>query len=421
MVFRWVRQTDARLDAVERRQGGEASRGRDAGPAPGVAGRPSRSGHLWSDGFGEFATRSLQIIIVLVLSAAVIYGMQTLSTLFIPIVLALIFASTFWPVTKWLRGKGVPGALAAALELVSILLILTGVGWLITWAVRDEWDELSQKAQDGFHQLVDWVQTLPFTIDSARLLEWRDQVIDWVTTADFGAGALAGVGAVASFATGLVLMMVVLFFFLKDGPLIWRFLLRPFDGVVRERALRIGGKTVDTLGSYVRGTASVALVDAVGIGVGLWILGVPLVLPLAVLVFLLSFIPLVGATLAGILGALVALVANGPLSAVLVVGVVVLVNQLEGNFLQPVLMGRALKLHALVILLALTAGTVIAGILGAVLAVPIAAVIWGIIQVWEGPGQPARWARPKPGDEAAEGSVRPAATAERSESAPDDS
>jgi predicted PurR-regulated permease PerM len=353
---------------------------------------------LWRDTFGWLATRSLQIIIVLVLVVGIVWGMRELSTVFIPIVLALIFASTFWPVTKWLREHRVPSALAAAIELIGILLLLTGVGWLVTWAVRGEWDELSSSAREGFEQLVEWSHTLPFSIDQAQLLEWRDQLLDWVTSANVGAGALAGVGVVANFVTGLVLMVVVLFFFLKDGPAIWRFLLRPFRGEGLARAERVGEKTVGTLGSYVRGTASVAFVDAVGIGIGLVILQVPLALPLAVLVFLLSFIPLVGATVAGALGALVALVANGPLSAVLVIGVVVLVNQLEGNFLQPVLMGRALKLHALVILLALTIGTVLAGILGAVLAVPIAAVVWGIIKVWDGPDLPAKWARPNPGD-----------------------
>jgi len=187
----------------------------------------------------------------------------------------------------------------------------------------------------------------------------------------------------------------VLFFFLKDGPQLWEFMLRPFRGRNYTRARRIGDKTVSTLGSYIRGTAAVAFVDAVGIGVGLWILQVPLALPLAVLVFLLAFIPIVGATLAGILAALVALVSNGLVNALFVVGVVVLVNQLEGNFLQPVLMGRTLKLHAFVILIALTIGTVLGGILGAVLAVPITAVAWGAIQVWDGPDKPARWARQK--------------------------
>lgn len=152
---------------------------------------------------------------------------------------------------------------------------------------------------------------------------------------------------------------------------------------------------MQVFGSYVRGTAAVAAVDAVGILIGLLILQVPLAFPLAVLVFVLAFIPIVGATVAGILAALVALVANGWVVALLVVGVVVLVNQLEGNFLQPFLMGRSMRLHAFVILVALTAGAVIGGIVGAVLAVPITAAAWGVVQVWDGPHTPARWARPK--------------------------
>ncbi|WP_449282961.1 AI-2E family transporter [Leucobacter sp.] len=374
-------------------------------PGPRAAAEVVRAKRVWGDGFGLLATRSLQIIIVLVLTAGAVIGMRTLSTVVIPILLALIFASTFSPVMAWMRARRVPAALATVLVLLTIVLLLTGVGWLIVWAVRDQWDDLSTQAQEGFTQVIDWAHTLPFLPEDAQLQEWWDQSVafltDFVTSSQFGSGALAGVGAVTSFVTGLILMIVVLFFFLKDGPRIWRFLLRPFEGEALARAERAGEKTVATLGSYVRGTAAVASVDAIGIGIGLFILQVPLALPLAVLVFVLSFIPLVGATIAGILAALVALVANGPLSAVLVVGVVVLVNQLEGNFLQPVLMGRALKLHPLVILLALTIGTVLSGILGAVLAVPIAAVAWGIIQVWDGPGLPARAFRPKPGDDLA--------------------
>lgn len=347
----------------------------------------------WRDGFGLLATRSLQIIIVVLLVAGLIWGLRILSTVVIPILLALILASTFWPVTLWLRERRLPGALIATIELFAIVLLLSGVAWLVTWAVRDQWDELSSQAQSGLQELLSWINTLPFAPSAEQLDEWQGQIVDFITTADFGSGAVAGVGAVASFVTGLILMVVVLFFFLKDGPAIWHFLLRPFEGQALARAERIGTKTVDTLGSYIRGTASVALIDAVGIGIGLVILQVPLALPLAVLVFLLSFIPLVGATVAGILAALVALVANGPLSALLVVGVVILVNQLEGNFLQPILMGRALRLYPLVILLALTAGTVLSGILGAVLAVPLAAVAWGIIQVWDGPSLPAKWSR----------------------------
>nr|WP_237465849.1 AI-2E family transporter [Leucobacter luti] len=383
---------------LERSTGGDAPAAGDAAGDAETAGaspRRARSG-LWRDGFGLLATRSLQVIIVLALTALVVLGLRSLSTVVIPILLALILASTFSPVMRWLRARNVPPALATVLVLLAIALLLTGVGWLIVWAVRDEWDELASQAQDGFSQVLEWVQSLPFAPSSEQISEWQDAVVDFLTSSQFGSGALAGVGAVTGFVTGLVLMIVVLFFFLKDGPQIWRFLLRPFEGRGLARAERAGDKTVATLGSYVRGTAAVAAVDAIGIWIGLMILQVPLALPLSVLVFVLAFIPLVGATVAGILAALVALVANGPLSAVLVVGVVVLVNQLEGNFLQPVLMGRALKLHSLVILLALTVGTVLSGVLGAVLAVPIAAVAWGIIKVWDGPDLPAKWFRERP-------------------------
>lgn len=352
----------------------------------------------WADGFGLVATRSLQIIIVVVLAAGLVFGLRALTTVAIPILLALIFASTFAPVTRWLRGRRVPPALAAVIVLLGILLMFAGLAWLVAWAVYDQWDELREQALAGFTQLTEWVQTLPFAPSAEQLQEWQANIVsfltEFVTSSQFGSGAIAGVSAVANFLTGFVLMIVVLFFFLKDGPAIWQFVLRPFHGEGRARAERIGRTTVVTFGSYVRGTATVAAADAIGIFIGLVILQVPLALPLGVVVFLLSFIPLVGAVVAGILAALVALVTQGWVAALIVVGIVVLVNQLEGNFLQPVVMGRALKLHALVILLALTIGTVLAGILGAVLAVPLAAVAWGIVKVWDGPDLPARWARP---------------------------
>lgn len=383
------------LDPRERAaEAGHSASPYDAPPAPTATGR------AWGDSFGLLATRSLQIIIVVLLAAGLIWGMRALTTVVIPILLALIFASTFAPVMRWLRGHGVPSALATVIVLLSILLLLAGVGWLVVSAVSNQWDELADQALAGFVQVSEWFQSLPFAPSPEQLQEWQDNVIEFVTgfvtSAQFGSGALAGVGVVANFVTGLVLMVVVLFFFLKDGPRIWRFLLRPFNGESLTRAERVGKVTVSTLGSYVRGTATVAAVDAVGIYIGLVILGIPLALPLGVLVFLLSFIPLVGATVAGTLAALVALVTHGWISALIVVGIVVLVNQLEGNLLQPVLMGRALRLHALVVLLALAIGTVLAGILGAVLAVPIAAVVWSIVKVWDGPDLPARWARPKP-------------------------
>jgi predicted PurR-regulated permease PerM len=154
----------------------------------------------------------------------------------------------------------------------------------------------------------------------------------------------------------------------------------------KARGERVGRTAVTTLGGYIRGTSIVALVDALGIGIVMVILQVPLALPLAVIVFITAFIPLVGATLAGILATLVALVANGPVIALIVLIAVIVVNQLEGNFLQPVVMAQSLKLHPLVILLALSAGTILGGIVGAVLSVPIAATTWAIIKTWDAPG-----------------------------------
>ncbi|GEP47237.1 AI-2E family transporter [Microbacterium saccharophilum] len=356
---------------------------------------PGRPWSLWADGLGRTATRALQVMIVVAITAAAVWGIQQITVVTIPLVIALILASAFAPVMSWMRRRGVPAVVATLLTLLTISAILGALSWLIAWAVRDQWDELYTQAQQGFQDLLAWTATLPIDIDQAQIDEWIASLTDFVTSAQFGSGALAGVGAVANFITGLVLMVTMLFFFLKDGPQMWAFLLRPFRGDSYERAVRIGDKTVQTLGSYVRGTATVAAVDAIGILIGLLILQVPLAIPLAVLVFLLAFIPIVGATVAGILAALVALVANGWVVALIVVGVVVLVNQLEGNFLQPVLMGRSMKLHAFVVLVALTVGAVLAGIVGAVLAVPITAVAWGAIQVWDGPHTPVRWARPK--------------------------
>ncbi len=368
---------------------------RAASPAAtSAATTPTAPRNPWRDGLGLTGIRAVQIIAILVLASALIIGLRYLTVVVIPVLLALIFASAFAPAMGWMRRKGIPSVWATVIALLTIVIALSAIGWFITVNVRSQWSELADQAAVGVQQVTDWVKTLPFAPEQAQIDEWLGHLTDFLTSAQFGSGAIAGVSAAANFVTGFVLMVVILFFFLKDGPQIWAFLLRPFRGENYARMERIGDKTVSTLGSYVRGTATVAAVDAIGIGVGLWICGVPLALPLAVLVFVLAFIPIVGATLAGILAALVALVANGPIIAVIVVGIVILVNQLEGNFLQPVLMGRSLKLHSLVILIALTIGTVLGGIVGAVLAVPITAVAWGIVQVWDGPNLPARWARP---------------------------
>ncbi|MDM0010786.1 AI-2E family transporter [Variovorax sp. J22R203] len=364
---------------------------RPAPPAP----RPGGAGALWSDGFGRVGTRSLQTLAVVAVVAVGVLGVMQLTLVVIPVLIALVLAAAISPLVSWLRRRGVQSLLATWIALLTLVGLLTLVVWAVVRAVADQWDDLAESASGGLTELQDLVTGLPFEITDQQISEAQDAVQGALASDAVGAGAIAGLSQTADFVAGFFIMVVVLFFFLKDGPRIWEFLLRPFEGERYERGLRVGDKTVQTLGGYVRGTAIIAAVDAIGIGIGLAVVGVPLVVPLSVLVFLLAFIPLVGATLAGILAALVALVSLGPVEALVVVAIVVVVNQLEGDLLQPIVMGRSLRLHPLVILFALTAGTVLAGITGAVLAVPIAASIWGAVQVWDGPATPARFARQK--------------------------
>ncbi len=354
-----------------------------------------RSPGLWSDGFGRVGTRALQVLAVVAVLAVFGFVVTRLTLVVIPVLIALVLAAAISPLVSFLRRRGLPSLLATWIALLALIALLSAILWLVARAVANQWDELRDQALEGFDSLQTYVQDLPFEITDEQIASVRESAAGLLQSDAVGSGAVAGVSQTADFVAGFFIMIVVLFFFLKDGPKMWEFLLRPFEGHRYERGRRVGDATIRTLGGYIRGTAVVALVDAVFIGIGLAIVGVPLVIPLSVLVFLLAFIPLVGATLAGILAALVTLVAVGPVEALIVLGIVIVVNQVEGDFLQPIVMGRALRLHPLVILFALTAGTVLVGITGAVLAVPIAAAIWRSIQVWDGPELAARWARKK--------------------------
>ncbi|WP_150307670.1 AI-2E family transporter [Planctomonas psychrotolerans] len=364
--------------------------------------RPTVSS-MMTDHLGRVGVRSGQILLALILATVVVYALIQLKLVVIPILIALIVAAAVGPVVNWLIRHRFPPALATALVMISGVAIFGGVLTLIVFAVRNQWGELIESASEGVDQLIGWASDLPIPVDAAQIQEARDAAIDFVTSSQFGSGALAGVSVATQLVTGLLLVLVILFFFLKDGGAMWRFFLRPFPGYQQKRGERIGHTSLTTLGGYVRGTAIIALVDAVGIYIGLLILQVPLALPLAVVVFIGAFIPLIGATLAGVLAALVALVANGPTTALWVVVVIIIVNQLEGNLLQPIVMAQSLKLHPLVVLFALTAGTILGGIIGAVLSVPLAAVTWAIIKVWNRPEDratsPELESNPDPGPE----------------------
>jgi predicted PurR-regulated permease PerM len=336
----------------------------------------------WRDSLGNASIRAAQVLVLLALAVVAVYALIQVRLVVIPMLLALILAAAIGPFVNWLRRKGWGPSLATTVAFLLLLVVFGGLITGIILAVVGQAGELASSATEGFDKLYALARNGPIPIDDAQIQQARDQAVDFATSSTVGAGAISGLSAAGNFTAGALLMVVILFFFLKDGEKIWAFMLRAFKGRRLVKARRVGYSSMAVLGGYVRGTAIVALVDSVFIGVALLVLGVPLALPLAAIVFIGAFIPLVGATLAGVLAALIALVANGPFVALMVIIVVIVVNQLEGNFLQPVVMGRTLQVHALVILLALTAGTILAGIIGAILSVPVAAVSWAAIKAW---------------------------------------
>ncbi|MFF0905299.1 UNVERIFIED_CONTAM: AI-2E family transporter [Kocuria sp. CPCC 205316] len=355
-----------------------------------------RSSALWADALGRASVRAGQMIVLLAAAVIVVYALIRLKLLVIPLMIALILAAALHPVVRHLQRHGVRGSLATWITFLAAVLVLGGVVTGIVFAVRSEWDELVTAGVAGLERLRAFLVSGPVPLGQQALDDGITSMVAFASGSQFRVGALLGISAAAEVFAGVLLVAVVLFYFLKDGGRMWEFFLRPFRGEHREKLVRSGTTTLQVLGNYVRGTAVVALLEAVVIGVTLLILRVPLALPLAVLIFLGGFVPIVGAALIGVLAALVALVANGPVVALVVVAVVVAINQLDGRVLQPIVMGKALSLHPLVVLLALAGGGILAGIVGAVLAVPLTAVAWSVLLIWyERPAEPAL---PAPGD-----------------------
>ncbi len=342
---------------------------------------------LWTDALGRAAARSGQVLLVLTVIVAIVYSTIQLKLVVIPVLIALIIASALRPLVSVLERR-MPAALATAIALLLGVVVLGGFITVAVLGVSSQLDNLSQSVSEGIDQIVEFVNNGPIPIDQQQISDARDQVIDFVTSSQFGSGALAGVYAAIEVITGFVLGLFILFFFVKDGPVIWTFLIKPLHATTHAKARRAGDRAVGTLGGYVRGTAIVAFVDALFIGIALVFLQVPLALPLAIIVFIGAFIPIVGATAAGVIAALVALVTVDVNAAIWVIVVVIAVNQLEGNFLSPVVLGKSIKLHPLVVLLALTAGTILGGIIGTLLSVPLTAVAWTIVKSWGEPVTP---------------------------------
>lgn len=340
-----------------------------------------RSPDPWSDDLGRAGARAGQLLLLAAVIVGAVWLLLRVRVVVVAVLVALILAAAVSPLVRWLTGRGWPRLWATLASFLAIVVVAGGVVSGVVLAIRSEWDSLVSSAVGGWKQLQDWINALPL-VDTSLIDDAAQQVTDFVTSEDFASSTLTGVTAATEFLTGVLLIIVLLFFFLKDGSSIWNFALRWFRGDTRAKLAESIDRASGVLGGYVRGTATVALVDAVLIGIGLAIVGVPLAIPLAVIIFIGAFIPVVGATVAGILAAAVTVVTTGPVEALTVIVIVIAVNQIEGYLLQPVVMGRTLSLHPLIVLLALTIGTIVGNIFGAILAVPYTAMAWTLIQIW---------------------------------------
>ena len=337
---------------------------------------------IWSDGLGRASIRAVQALAVAALAYAIIWAATSVPLVIIPVLIAVILAAAISPLVRWLTGHAWPRALAVVASFVAILAVVGGIITGIVFLVNNQWAELSARAAAGIDQLHAFLNNGPVPVTDRQITAAIDSARVFLTSSTFGAEALTGARTVGEIFTGALLMVVTLFFFLKDGLEIRTFLIGFLPADHRARARLAADRSTAVLGGYVRGTAIVAAIDGLTVGIALAVMGVPLALPLGVFIFMGGFIPIVGATVAGTLAIAVALISNGPIQALIVLAIVIAVNQLEHHFLQPVLMGKVLSIHGLAILLVLAAGTILAGIVGALLAVPITAVAWTVLKTW---------------------------------------
>jgi putative heme transporter len=351
------------------------------------------------------AAWSWRVLLVLAMAGAGIWLLSHVSLLVIPLIVAALLATLLNPVHQRFRRWGVPTGLSVAAIILGFLLVIVGLLTLVGQQLTVGFTDMRDQIMLGVQGIVEWLASVGVTTD-----QWNDIFANLGDTVrnnsqQILSGALGFGSTAGNIAAGTVLAIFALIFFLFDGKGIWRFCLNFVPRRHREAIDGAGKAGWNSLGSYVRVQIFVAFVDALGIGAGAWILGVPLALPLGVLVFFGSFIPLVGAFLTGAVAVLLALVANGWVNALIMLGVVLLVQQIEGNVLQPLVMGRAVSLHPLAVFLAVSGGTAVLGLVGAVFAVPLMAFLNATIKYFH--AKPWLEGEPEPVPESArEGTLK---------------
>ena len=347
------------------------------------------------------AAWSWRLLLVGGVIAVVIFLIIQLRLIVIPLLVAVLLGALLVPFSQFLQRHRWPKWLSVTVAMLSALIIVGGllaVG--ITFIARGS-DELAAQSIIAWDDFRAWLLEGPFHITEQQLNEWVTQIVDSAQQdgSFLVSGALSLGSTLGHFLAGTLLALFATLFILIDGRGIWRWIVGVFPRRARAAVDGAGVSGWNTLQNFVKVQILVATIDAIGIGLGAFLLGVPLAVPIAILVFLGSFIPIVGAVVTGALAVFVALVYNGPVIALIMLGVVLLVQQVEGHVLQPLIMGTAVKVHPLGVVVAVATGSLLAGIPGALFAVPVAAVVNVMIVyisggAWKGePGPPATEAK----------------------------
>jgi len=323
------------------------------------------------------AAWSWRVLVIGVLLFYLIRLVGTLSHVIVPLTIALLLSALLSPAVKALKRAGLPPSLATFIVVIGGIAAVAGVLTLVITQFVDGLPDLIDNAGAGLQRIQGWLRNGPLHVSDEQLSSAVNAIEDFANRnrAGLTSGALSTAGATLDVLAGLFLVLFSTFFFLRDGRRIWRAVVSVLPRGARIPVASAGEASWGTLVAYVRATVLVAFIDALGIGIAIAILRVPFAFPLAALVFLASFIPIVGATLSGTVAVLIALVARGPVVALILLAAVIAVQQLEGHVLQPLIMGRAVAIHPLAVIVAIAAGVVLAGIIGALVAVPLVAVL----------------------------------------------
>ena len=324
------------------------------------------------------AAWSWRLLLIGAAIAAGLWVVAQLKVIVVPIAVALLLTVLLTPVQRFYgRHLRMSRGLASGAALISLLVVIAGLVTVAGQQIVSGFQDLRDQAVDGFEQFTDWLADGPLGIDSVTISSYLDQAQSAITEnqGSIVSGALGAATTIGHVVAGALIALFCTFFFLLDGRTIWSWVVGLLPRRARDSVHQAGRRGIITLSAYTRTQILVAAVDAVGIGVGAAFFVPSLALPLAILVFVGSFIPIVGAIVTGAVAVLVVLVANGWVAALIMLGIVLVVQQIEGHVLQPFLMGHAVSLHPVAVLLVVAAGSFAAGIVGALFAVPIAAVL----------------------------------------------